>query len=172
MINTNWALLLGLIFGVLLVFTSLAYLITWTYWKCIQRLEVAEINEKHMSLPRPATAPTIMVPETPVTGTAVQFNFSRPDRRSIDRASMYSHYTIPEHMAAGAITSPERAHRRTRSSLMASQRQSRHMHSRGYSRDLHARAQSRDMRHSREYSNDRYTRYHPQYQLQRSQSVR
>lgn len=146
MATTNWGLLLGLIFAVLLCSIAIAFLIAYCYNRFIRTEEEEELNEKHLSLPRPATAPT--VPETPITGTAIQFNFSRPvwtNRLSLPKR--LSQFTIPEHMAAGAIpenesvTTPARTHRRNKSSRSGWTPH----HKRNHSRAQHSRGRSRQM---------------------------
>jgi hypothetical protein len=144
---TNWGLLLGLIISVLACSIAVAFLIAYCYNRFIRpQEEVEELNEKHLSLPRPATAPT--VPDTPITGTAIQFNFSRPVWTSrLSLPKRFSQFTIPEHMAAGAIpedsaaesvTTPARAHYRTHSGWTPQHKrnQSRALHSRGRSRQI------------------------------------
>lgn len=144
---TNWGLLLGLIFAVLACSIAIAFLIAYCYNRFIRPAEeVEELNEKHLSLPRPATAPT--VPDTPITGTAIQFNFSRPVWTSrLSLPKRLSQFTIPEHMAAGAIpehsaadsvTTPARSHFRSHSGWTPQHRrnQSRAQHSRGRSRQI------------------------------------
>ena len=148
---TNWGLLLGLIFAVLACSIAVAFAVAYCYNRFIRPAEeIEELNEKHLSLPRPATAPT--VPDTPITGTAIQFNFSRPvwTSRLSSRLSMpkrFSQFTIPEHMAAGAIpedsaansvTTPARTHYRNHSGWTPQHRrnQSRAMHSRSRSRQI------------------------------------
>lgn len=133
--NTNWGLLLGLIFATIAVCISCAYLITYIYrlctrpkdqpWTASDMSEKSPKNEKvgDIGLPRPVTART--VPETPVTGTAIPFRFSRPAQAIMNRISQL---TISEHMAAGALQTPSRTHRRTRSSYMHSRAQSRQMY--------------------------------------------
>lgn len=146
--STNWGLLLGLIFAVLTCSIAVAFLIAYCYNRFIRSPEeVEELNEKHLSLPRPATAPT--VPDTPITGTAIQFNFSRPvwtNRLSLPKR--LSQFTIPEHMAAGAIpehsaaesvTTPARSHFRNKSSRSGWTPK----HNRNYSRLQHTRARSK-----------------------------
>ena len=144
---TNWGLLLGLIISVLAVSIAVAFLIAYCYNRFIRPAEeVEELNEKHLSLPRPATAPT--VPDTPITGTAIQFNFSRPVWTSrLSLPKRFSQFTIPEHMAAGAIpedsaaesvTTPARAHYGNHSGWTPQHKrnQSRALHSRGRSRQI------------------------------------
>lgn len=144
---TNWGLLLGLILSVLACSIAVAFLVAYCYNRFIRSAEeVEELNEKHLSLPRPATAPT--VPDTPITGTAIQFNFSRPVWTSrLSLPKRFSQFTIPEHMAAGAIpedsaaesvTTPARAHYRTHSGWTPQHKrnQSRALHSRGRSRQI------------------------------------
>ncbi|KAM0715314.1 hypothetical protein Q7P37_008812 [Cladosporium fusiforme] len=148
--STNWGLLLGLIFAVLICSIAIAFLIAYCYNRFIRTPEeVEELNEKHLSLPRPATAPT--VPDTPITGTAIQFNFSRPvwtNRLSLPKR--LSQFTIPEHMAAGAIpehsatdsvATPPRSHFRNKSSRSGWTPK----HGRSYSRLQHTRARSKQM---------------------------
>lgn len=146
---TNWGLLLGLIFAVLACSIAIAFLIAYCYNRFFRVEEEEELNEKHLSLPRPATAPT--VPDTPITGTAIQFNFSRPvwtNRLSLPKR--LSQFTIPEHMAAGAIpedsaaesvATPARTHRRNQSSRSGWTPH----HMRNNSRFQHTRGRSRQM---------------------------
>jgi hypothetical protein len=145
---TNWGLLLGLIFAVLACSIAVAFAVAYCYNRFIRPAgEVEELNEKHLSLPRPATAPTM--PDTPaVTGTAIRFNFSRPVWTSrLSMPKRFSQFTIPEHMAAGAIpedspshnvTTPARTHYRNHSGWTP-------QHRRTHSRAMHSQSRSRQI---------------------------
>lgn len=165
--NTNWGLLLGLVFSVIVTSILMAFFINWAYYRYTMPSEISAADgwsvkhwdEKRMSLPRPATAPTAAlatVPETPVTGTAIPFHFSKPISAALARMSFgnrLSQYTIDEHTAAGAIQSPERTHRRSRSGYWRAYDKPRAMHSRNHSRQMHSRGQSiREYMHSRNES--------------------
>lgn len=161
---TNWGLLLGLVFAVICVSVLLAFFINWIYFRYTLPSEMSEADgwtikhwdEKHMSLPRPTTAPTMaptIVPETPVTGTAIPFHFSKPISAALARMSFggrLSQYTIDEHTASGAIQSPERTHHRTRSGYIRAGPPARH--SRGLSKGqsirsfMHSRNESKHSR--------------------------
>lgn len=163
---TNWGLLLGLVFAVIVTSVVFAFFINWAYFRYMVPAEISaedgwsvkHWDEKHMSLPRPNTAPTVAnttVPETPVTGTAIPFHFSKPVSAALARLSFgnrLSQQTIDEHTASGAIQSPERTHRRTRSGYIQAKRQSKAMHSRGHSKQLGSLSSIKEFMHTRNES--------------------
>jgi len=156
---TNWAILLGLIFAVIVTSIAMAFFINWAYYRFFIPSEICagdgwsikHWDEKHMSLPHPMTAPTLAlttVPETPVTGTAIPFHFSKPVAALARLSSRLSQFAIDEHTLSGAIQSPERTHCRTRPGYLRSSSRPRPMHSR-----MNSRSQSiRDYMHSRHES--------------------